>query len=141
MAEHDPADGWAPEPPPARLIRLPLRDLPVTPEIEKFVEQNMRFFRRRRPSDRAWYTDQAKLQFYFSGLHVAYLVDEPEGKVIVHVSDLKRLDRLRECVAAALTSEQRRRTTFLTPLLLNDDGGIIPPLPLPCSLKSSSPPC
>ena len=118
----------APEPPPARLIRVPLRDLPLTPEIERFVEESLEMFRRyRRPDDRAWYTDQAKLQFYFSGLNVAYLTGEPEGKVVIHVGKVYGEGPF-ECVTAVLTPEQRRRVRFCTPLLKDENYNIIPPL-------------
>jgi hypothetical protein len=119
---------FSPEPPPAKLIRIPLRDLPLTPEIEQFVEDSVRFFRRyRRLRDRAYHTDQAKLQFYFNGYGITYLDGEPEGKVVVHLYDPRSGEPV-TCVMAALTPEQRRRSLSCVYNNTDANGDLIPPL-------------
>jgi hypothetical protein len=127
MTPHETDAPLAPEVPPAKLIRIPLRDLPTTPEIEQFAEESYRFFGRRRAGDRAYYLDQAKLQFYFNGMAVAYLTGEPEGKVVIHVYDPRGGEPV-TCVTAALTPEQRRRVCFDSYSGTDATGALIPPL-------------
>jgi hypothetical protein len=127
MAPHEQAAPSDPEPPPAKLIRIPLRDLPMTPELERYVEDCCRFFGRYKPADRAWYAEQAKLQYYFSGLAVAYLTGEPEGKVVIDAID-PCAGGVVGCVPAALTPEQRSRVHYCTPCRVDGHGDLIPPL-------------
>src|SRR5262249_17731999 len=96
----------APRAPLPRLLslRVPLKDLPLTPRLKESVDHFVRTGSRRQDAE-----ENLKLQYYFGGWEIGFL-PEPDGFVVValvHPSMCRGGD-----VLGQLTPQERQRVVF-----------------------------
>jgi hypothetical protein len=130
MSPSEPAEAAAPPKAakPWKFLRVKLADLPLTPEMERDVEDDQQYYLSRgyKRKPRAVSADQVRLNWYFSNCLVVYL-DEPDGSRTILAAPW-RGDLPDGCVLDLLTPEELSKVGACWPLRLTEDGE--PALPL-----------
>jgi hypothetical protein len=103
-------------------LRVPVKDLPLTPHLKEFVERAAREGVRRQGLE-----DDLKIRHYFGGWEVGLLPDEPGGPVVVSL--VRPELSTRGDALDHLTPEERQRVTFDYPPRTADQGGPLAPHP------------
>jgi hypothetical protein len=92
--------------------RCYVRELELTPDLRHEIETYCRLQRCRKARDRQWVEDEMKLQYYFGGLDIAYLVT-PDGPAVVAAGTFGDQDFVRALDAAS--PGDRRAVIFYCP--------------------------
>jgi hypothetical protein len=95
-----------------------LKDMAEPPELAQAIEETCRKHRYRRPADRQFVADEYKMQYYFGGRDIAYLVT-PKGRAVVAVGEMNT--EAFTAALARLTPEERGRTILHSPEPWGDD--------------------
>ena len=98
-----------------------VRDLELTPDLRHEIETLCRLQRYWRARDRQWVEDEMKLQYYFGGLDIAYLVT-PNGPAVAAAGTFGTEAFVR--LLNALSPSDRRAVIFYCPDPWPDQNGI-----------------